>query len=82
MSIVEQTLKDELQKRLALSTKYKSELENAKTPYKREYFTRKLHKNNQVIYSLLEAFERVTNNKKKETSDEAVSDPEPSKDTE
>jgi len=81
MSIVEETLKEELQKRLVLSTKYKSELENAKTPYKREYYTKKLHKNNQVIYSLLEAFERVTN-KKKETSDEAVSDPEPSKDAE
>ena len=71
MSTVIETIKEEIQKRIALSAEYKSTLEAAKTPYKREYYSKKLHKNNQLIVSLLEGFERVTD--KKENSDEAVS---------
>jgi hypothetical protein len=71
MSAVQEVIKEEIQKRIALSADYKSKLETATTSYKREYYSKKLHKNNQLIVSLLEGFERVTD--KKENSDEAVS---------
>lgn len=80
MSAVTETIREELQKRIALSAEYKSKLETAKTPYKQEYYSKKLHKNNQLIVSLLEGFERVT--KEKEESDEAVSPTEPDPTTE
>jgi hypothetical protein len=79
---VEQALKEEIQERVAQSREYVTKIETAKTEYKKKYYRKKLRLNNEMVASLLEGYERVVENNKKEQNDEALAEPESTTGTE
>lgn len=81
-TLVEQALREEIQERVAQSRDFVSKIETAKTEYKKKYYKKKLRLNNEIVASLLEGYERVVENNKKEQNDEALDEPESTPGTE
>lgn len=70
MSLVQETIIDEVKKGLSKAKLYRDQMIAAKTEFKREYFKKKLRKNNINVAQLLEALERVKQNRKEGQNDE------------
>lgn len=69
MSLVQDTIIDEIKKGLVRAKDFRDQIVNAKTEAKRLYFQKKLRKNNINVAQLLEALERIKNNRKDEPND-------------
>lgn len=81
-TLVEQALREEIQERVTQSRDFVSNIETAKTEYKKKYYKKKLRLNNEIVASLLEGYERVVENNKKEQNDEPLDEPESTPGTE
>lgn len=73
MSIVRITLKQEIKELIEKSVKYVEQRKTAKTDVKRNYYTKKLKKNNQALEELLVAYDRLSKDEEKgEDSNEST----------
>jgi len=80
--VVEQALREEIRERVVQSRDLVTKIETAKTDFKKKYYRKKLRSNNKIVASLLEGYERVVENNKKELDNEASNEPQPTPETE
>ena len=66
MSIIQQTLVAELQTLFQTATSLKEKIEKATTNTKKEYYSKKLHRNNNVAADVIIALERIRKYKNSE----------------
>ncbi len=66
MSIVKETIVAEIQKNMQISVNYAKQIEQAKTKTKKKLLSKKLKKNNEIVYELLQMLESVTESKNDE----------------
>lgn len=66
MSIIQQTLIAELQTLFQTATSLKEKIEKAKTKSKKEYYYKKLYRNNNIAADVLIALERIKQYKNSE----------------
>lgn len=71
MSSIKELLVEELRKGATLSTEYKEAKDGSKTRYKRNYYLKKLQKNNELNAKIIVTLERLNEEEKK---DEHTSD--------
>ncbi len=59
MSLVKDVVRDELVRAIELIAKYESKKASAKTEYKKQYYTKKLKVQNEIVGNMLQGFNRL-----------------------
>jgi len=68
MSIVFDSVVEQLQTAVGVSKNYKTAIDQSKTRAKAAFFTKKLKKNNKIVANLLEALDRIEHARDNTTS--------------
>lgn len=70
MSLVEQTLVEEIRGKIDHASHLRDKMNNAKTLLKRNFYKKKLAKNNNETAALLQALQKLQDNKKQGVANE------------